>query len=369
MADEAGPAAQRLSPEPGPGTGAPTGGPPRGSEGRARLLDMLARAPEQFDFFQVMRRLESLSPDQPRFATAPRPADESIRLGQEPSLAFAPAELAALRPGHAGGPPRLSVNFFGLLGPNGPLPLHLTEYARDRRNNADDPTMSRFLDLFHHRFLLMMYRAWANGQPTVNRDRPEADRFVTYVGALLGLAQPAMQHRDDFPDAAKLYYAGRLAAHGRNAEGLAAVIGDFFAVPAAIESFVGEWLDLAPEDRWAAGKAGPTGGRLGISTTLGARAFTRQQKFRVVLGPLNKRQFQRMLPGGGGLPRLASIVRNYAGGELKWDVRLFLDQRTDEPYTLGRSHLGWTAWLGRAAGGKREDLILNPEANQTEAAA
>ena len=62
---------------------------------------------------------------------------------------------------------------FGLLGPNGPLPLHLTEYARERLRHAGDPTLSRFLDIFHHRFLALFYRAWAQAQPHVNRDRPE----------------------------------------------------------------------------------------------------------------------------------------------------------------------------------------------------
>jgi len=368
MAGETGPSTQHLT----QGQMSQPSGATTGSEGRvaarASFLDMLGRAPHQFDFFQVMRRLESLSPDQPRFATSPRPADESIRLGQEPSMAFAPAALVALRPGMAGKPPRLLVSFFGLLGPNGPLPLHLTEYTHDRLYNGNDPTISRFFDLFHHRFLLMLYRAWANSEPTVDRDRPETDRFVTYVGALLGIAQPAMQHRDDFPDTAKLFYAGRFAAQARNAEGLAAIVGDFFDMPARIEPFVGDWLELAPQDRWAAGRTHQQGGRLGISTTLGARAFSRQQKFRVALGPLNRRQFQRMLPGSVGLRRLISLVRSYAGDELKWDLRLFLDNRTTEPMTLGRSRLGWTTWLGGAAGG-REDLILTPELNDTGAAA
>jgi type VI secretion system protein ImpH len=352
MAGKAGSSAQRLGGEEDV---------ERRSQLHARLLDMLARAPHEFDFFQIMRRLEHIALDQPRFATAQHPVDESIRLGQEPSMAFAPSSLAALRPSRTGGPPRLSVNFFGLLGPNGPMPLHFTEYARDRLRNFEDPTMNRFLDLFHHRFLLMFYRAWANGQPTANRDRPDTDRFVTYVGALLGIAEPGTQHRDDLPDTAKLYFAGRLSAQARNAEGLAAVIGEFFGMSASIESFVGDWLELSPENRWALSPL--NGGRLGLSSTLGAHAFSRQQKFRVVLGPLNHKQFQRMLPGGIGLRRLTSIVRSYAGDELRWDVRLFLDKRTEEPMTLGRSRLGWTAWLGQASDGDREDLILTPELN------
>jgi type VI secretion system protein ImpH len=331
-----------------------------------QLVDMLARAPEQFDFFQVMRRLENLycdSRERPRFGAASRPSDEPVRLGQDPSLGFAPRTLNGVQPGREGASPRLAQNFFGLLGPNGPLPLHLTEYARDRlRSSPSDPTMCHFLDIFHHRMLMFFYRAWATAQPTVSHDRPETDRFLTYVGALIGIGLPALRDKDDFPDAAKLFYAGRLGAQTRNAEGLGAMIGDFFQMPAAIESFVGDWLELPPDCRWRLGKPGPIG-ILGLSTTLGAHAWSRQHKFRVTLGPLDRAQFQSMLPGGPSLTRLKALVQNYIGDELRWDVRLFLAERIDEPWRVGRSNLGWTSWLGRPGPGRarREDLILDPQ--------
>lgn len=343
------------------------------AEALQQLLDMLSRAPQQFDFFQVLRRLECLyrdRPDCPPFGAALRPADEPIRLGQEPSLAFAPAALDSLQSGRQGFPPRLMVNFFGLLGPNGPLPLHLTEYVRDRTRNAGDATMRDFLNLFHHRMMMFFYRAWSSVEPTVSHDRPETNRFVTYVGSLIGLGLPSLRGKDAFPDAAKLFYAGRFSAQTRNTEGLCAVIGDFFHMPTRIEPFVGDWLEIPTEYRWALGRVGRNKvGVLGLSTTLGAHAWTRQQKFRVVLGPLDRAQFQRMLPGGASLGTLTDLVRNYAGDELRWDLRLFLEEQVDEPWHLERSRLGWTSWLGRPAAGQREDLILDPQAENYRTAA
>jgi type VI secretion system protein ImpH len=336
-----------------------------------RILDGLARAAPQFDFFQAMRRLEALhrdAPDRARFGEGLRPTDEPLRLGQDPSLTFAAASLARMVSGSDGGPPRLLVNFFGLLGPNGPLPLHLTEYARDRQRNADDPTMARFLDLFHHRMLMFFYRAWAAGQPTVSRDLEATDRFELYVGALVGLGLASLRHRDAFPDLAKLYYAGRLGPRHRNAEGLGAMVGDFFGLPARVQQYMGEWIDLPPDHRWRLGA--DTGvGRLGVSSILGAKTWTRQQKFRLVLGPLDRAKYQSMLPGGKSLPKLTALVRNYAGDELHWDVRLILQERIEEPMRLGRSNLSWTAWLGRAVGPQREDLILDPQSETITAVA
>jgi len=102
---------------------------------------------------------------------------------------------------------------------------------------------------------------------------------------------------------------------------------------------------------------------------LGAHAWSCQQKFRVVLGPLSREQFRRMLPGEPSLKRLVSVVRSYVGDELRWDVLLSLEEKEEEPLHLGRSRLSWTSWLGRAPHTRREDLILDPQSESVIGAA
>jgi type VI secretion system protein ImpH len=335
----------------------------------AELEDLLARverAPHEFAFLQLMRRVQHLAEDCARLGEGDGPSREPLRLGQDPSLGFAPAELSRLGGRSEGLPPRLLVHFFGTLGPNGPLPLHITEYARDRLRNHDDPTLSRFLDAFHHRMLMFFFRAWAAGQPTVSRDRPGDDRFETYVGALEGLGLTTLRGRDAFPDQARLFYAGRFSAQARNAEGLAAIIGEFLGVPARVQPFMRDWLELPPASRWRLGRSGE-GARLGVSTIMGARVATCQSKFRVVLGPLDRDVMRRLLPGGTSLAKLTALVCHYAGNELRWDIRLIPREDVEQPWRLGMSHLGWTSWLGRlraeSAGRHRRDsgdLILDP---------
>ncbi len=143
----------------------------------------------------------------------------------DPPRAYAVAGLRAachrpLRARTAGQPPRLYGLFLGLFGPNAPLPLHLTEYAIDRRRNAKDGTLGAFADIFHHRMLSLFYRAWADSQPTVQFDRPDEDRFRLYIGALVGMATPHLDARDALPDQYKRFFAGRLVPQARNAEGL-----------------------------------------------------------------------------------------------------------------------------------------------------
>lgn len=336
--------------------------PPGATAARDAFLAALAAAPEQFDFYQVLRRIEALYADLPRLGTAPRPSQEPVRLGQEPSLAFAPATLSDFDPATATRPARLVSRFLGLFGPNGPLPLHLTEYAHDRRHNLHDPTFVRFADLFHHRMLSLFYRAWAAAQPTVSYDRPQRDSFAVYVGSLFGVGPAEMRNRDAMPDLAKLHFAGRLGAQTRNAEGLRALLSAFFTVPVAIREFVGEWLVLSPDARCLLGRTRETGS-LGTTATVGGRVWSAHHKFRIVVGPMRFAEYERLLPGGDSLARLSAIVRNYAGDELSWDVNLVLREDEVPALALGRQgRLGWTSWLGRPKGRDVDDLKLRPMA-------
>ena len=182
---------------------------PRPAADPPELAARLAAAPWAWSFYQAMRALEAHYADRPRFGRSVRPAQDAIRLAQEPSVEFAPATLAGFEPADGDEPARLLVHFFGLFGADGPLPLHLTEYARDRRRNARDAGFQRFADIFHHRALSLFYRAWAAGRPTVSFDRPAEDRFALYTGALIGLGMPALRNRDAMPDLTKLHFAGR----------------------------------------------------------------------------------------------------------------------------------------------------------------
>ncbi len=325
------------------------------------LTAALAEAPYRFGFFEALRQLECMHRTHPRLGCSSRPVDDAVRLGQTPSLQFAPSTLAAYT-AESGGVARLLVYFFGLFGPNGPLPLHLTEFARNRLRNAKDPVLADFADLFHHRLLSLFYRAWADKEPTVQLDRPEHDRFSVYVGSLLGLGMPALRRRDAMPDHAKLHFAGHLGCHTRHAAGLASIVSDFFGVPVAIIEFVGEWLAI-PDDSYCYLDRSDTTGQLGISAVAGTRSWQCQHKFRIRLGPLGLNDYERMLPGGDCLQPLAAIVRNYTGFELNWDLQLVLRKEEVPAAQLGQfGRLGWTGWIeSRHRTRDADDLHLTVE--------
>ena len=305
----------------------------------------LAERAPRMDFIQALRLLENAHPALPRIGTALRPRDEAVRFGQEPSLAFEPGALRAYTPADAVRKARLTVNFVGLLGPNGPLPLHLTEYARERSRNHGDGTLVAFLDIFHHRALSLFYRARACAEPAISLDRADGDRFGDYVGSLCGIGSPAMKDRDAIGDFAKRHFAGLLANGKRPAAGLATILRAYYRLPVRIEQFVGHWMPIPAQGHTRLGKI-DTGNRLGTSAVLGKSVWDCQHRFRLVFGPLDYADYLRLLPGAPGMRRLQAWVRQYAGIALDWDVRLVLKKAQVPQLKLGTMQLGWTTYLG-----------------------
>ena len=336
--------------------------PPR-DERVAALFAALAEAPWSFDFFQALRRVEGLFLDHPRLGTALRPGEEPLRLSQEASAAFAPSTLSAFEEPSDGRPPRLEQRFFGLLGANGPLPLHLTEYARERLLHHHDATFARFLDLFHHRMGLLFYRAWTEARPTVQHDRPGQDRFAMYAGSLAGYGFAGTRERDTVPDHAKRFFTGHLARSAKNAEGLASILEGYFGLPTRVDQLVLGWLELPVDQRTAIGGAPRPAVLLGRGTVLGRRVRDVQSRFRVVMGPMDLDRFMDFLPGGRSLTRVVDWVRNYVGFEFDWELRPVLACDEVPGVRLGREgYLGWTTWLGaRRRPTDADDLTLAPE--------
>lgn len=321
--------------------------PHRPARDRLKLLRDIAQEPHAYGFYHVARLVECAHPHLPRLGTSRRLRDDPIRFGQDVALDFAAATVAALEMPEGAAAPRLRVRFNGLMGPNGPLPLHLTEFARDRQRNHADSTLVHFLDTFQHRLFSMFYRAWADAQPTVSLDRPGQDPFGDRLAALGGYGSPALQNRDTVPEFSKRAHTGLLANSVRNAEGLARIVANFFRVPAKVEQWQPHWLKLPPDAYTRIG-LGRENAQLGATAVLGGRIWDCQNRFRIVVGPLTLAQYMRFLPDESSLGRLRDWVRNYIGDELSCELQLLL-RRTEVPATrLGQAgKLGWTSWLGR----------------------
>jgi type VI secretion system protein ImpH len=317
------------------------------------MLERLQAQPWDYGFFPLMRRIDADVRIDP-VGTAHRPRAEPFRLGQKPSLAFAPREIASV--GDQDG--RLHVRLFGLgmLGPNGPLPIHMTEIAREREESQRDCTLVNFLDVFHHRYLTLLYRAWASAQATAGLDRagPDSERFSFYIASLSGLETSEIAQRA-LPAHAQLAASANLVREARDPDGLRMTLERFFGVPVAIDEYVFHWIDVAAEDYSHLGNAG-SAATMGDGAMLGERVPDRQHRFKIVIGPVDIDEYLRFTPRGADLPKLVDWVRSFIGHEFDWELELCIRAQSAPPAVMGGpQQLGWSGWLGRSA--SREPII------------
>jgi type VI secretion system protein ImpH len=299
--------------------------------------------PWQFNFVALLRHLAARHPELPPIGETLLPQQENFRLGQSPSLLFAPREIDSVD--FVDGLPRIRLFGLGMLGPNGPLPIHFTEIAKDREDNRRDPTLVNFLDIFHHRYLSILYRAWAAAQSTAGLDRSNDERFSRYIAWLSG-HEPDEIADSPLPAHARLAASPHLVREARNPDGLAFTLSFFLGVNVCLQEFIPRWIDVEEQERSVLGHPALSS-VLGEGAMLGEVIPDRQHAFRLVVGPLMLSEYLRFIPVGKDLPLVLEWVRGFIGFEYHWEIQLDIHSHQAPMAQLGADNrLGWSTWLG-----------------------
>jgi type VI secretion system protein ImpH len=335
--------------------------PPAPAEGQAHpTLDLerwpvardMEREPYTFEFFQAVRLLARMYPDRQVVGRFTRPAEEAVHFGANPDVSFPPSQINSLEL-HDDQPAFMRVNFMGLTGPLGVLPLTYSHFVLERLR-AKDRTVRDFFDVFNHRMISLFCQAWEKYRFAIPYERRERDRFSYRVLALLGLGTPGLQERQEVSDESLLFYSGLLSAHSRSSTGLRQLLCDFFGVPAEIEQFVGAWYPVDRDSQYSLGESEREEERLGFGCVVGDEVWDQQSRVRIRMGPLSLEQYMEFLPGGPAWRHVKALTRFFAGNE--YDMELQLVLRRDEvppcelpSQTEAAPRLGWTSWVKNAA--------------------
>lgn len=340
---------------------APQATDPRLQALHARLQDARER-PWLHGFTNLLRAITAAHDELPPAGEAQRPQAEAFRLGQVASLVFAPREIGEV--GWQQGRPAIRLLGLGMLGPNGPLPLHYTEIVRERREAKRDPTLAHFLDLFHHRLLSHLYRAWAIGQSAAGLDRPGDERFSRYVARLAGDEIDEVTD-SPLPRHARWASSAHRVRQSRDPAGLASTLARYFGVQVELHEFQRHWIEIEPQDTCHLGAARASS-RLGEGALAGEVVPDCQHKFRLRIGPLTLRQYLRFTPqghaSGSDVRALVEWVRAFVGYEYIWEVELLIAREEAPPSRLGGDErLGWSSWMGHADVPAITGMVFQPE--------
>lgn len=307
---------------------------------------MTMPTPSPPNFFALLRQIEHANSGKPLLGKSLRLRDDPVRLGQRPYLDFATQDFKreeTIQAGRLGAVRKLFVQNFGLLGPNGALPLHYTEHAYTRIHQWNDPTFAEFLDIFHHRAYLLFYRAWAESQPHIAYHRSNFNPFAQHLNSLFGHGVSSCWGREALPTHFRAGLAGHFTRRTKTQEGLASSLFALTGTPVRIVPFQAQWLQLPVQAGLCSAEQA-----LGHGAMLGSRVWCAQSKIKIELGPMTFAAYLQLLPATEGRMRLVQAIHAYLG--LEFDCEFELQVRTDQiprARLNGEVQLGRTAWLGQ----------------------
>ncbi len=307
----------------------------------------------RFSFYRLVYLLERTYPKAPAVGQLGPAHEERVRLRADPSLIFASCDVSELdHVKYPDGQERVRITnaFMGLYGSASPMPPYYVEKIALDDYQGGPQSVREFLDVFHHRLLALMYRAWTKYRFSVMYRMKGADPFTRRMFCAVGLdgMKDAETALDRF---LFLRYAPILASKSRSARGLQVVLDDLFGkMGVAIQQFVGHWTLIEKPNR---NKLGVQNHQLGESLTIGRYVYDGTGRFKIVLGPLSYDDYLTFLPGGNRRPLLRAVVATFTRGQQ--DVMLDLHVKTEDAprFQLGSPRsatLKRTAWLGGHVG-------------------
>ncbi|RII29598.1 MAG: hypothetical protein CXR30_11995 [Geobacter sp.] len=305
------------------------------------IISDLLHNGHEFSFPQVMRLARTVLGSGGEYELPEIPWQERVRVRPDLSFAFPAADVARIE--QDGSDLQVTATFLGLYGSSSPLPAFYTEDLMDEASN--DSSVSRdFLDILHQRLYQLYFACWSKYRIFIRMEEEKNLLDRERLFCLIGLGEKEL--RDSVPDAWSLVrYAGLLTQFPRSAEGLQTLLRDSLGVSRLeVEQCVLRKVPIPVDQRMSLGISGM---RLGVDTVLGSEIADRMGKFRILVGPLKKKEFDSFLPGTPQHNKLLGLIRLYVLDPFDFDLKVTLAAGEARPITLGDAagpRLGWNTW-------------------------
>ncbi len=324
---------------------------------------VLASAP-RMNIFQLCRLLELHTPESPGFGAQDRVEHEPVRFRPKGRVGFPGSEVAGVefdeeRPE---APPSIRTTFLGLYGVNAAMPSHLIDDIVLRREGHEKAMA--FLDIFNHRVVTLLYRAWLKYHYPVSFRAGGTDEISNYLLCLAGLGIGNAAHKSGLAPSRLLALLGLFTQRTRPAEGLAGVVRHLLdGAQVAVREFYPVWTPVGtPQGLTARSPRRSAGGRalsgLGDGHVLGSRLLDHSQAVLVTIEPIDAAQTHALLPGEPLHQDLMRLVAVYLGQKADAILRMKIPASNapklaltagPAPAGMHRPRLAWTALITPAA--------------------
>ncbi|MEP2147996.1 MAG: type VI secretion system baseplate subunit TssG [Paracoccaceae bacterium] len=319
-------------------------------------------SPKQIGFFELLSQLET---ETKRFGRSGGPENEPARLGQSARQAFATSDIAGYAAADGDYPQRVEVNAIGLLGPEGPMPLHITRWVMARLSNrwfagdsdgaASDTAFLEFCNLVQHRMIALYWRAWADSRPEVQIPHDAGGRISALLKTLAGIGLEGDRPAGSIRAGQKIKHGTGLAHEVQSPDRLTLYLSDVLQIEVSLTEYVGVWTDI-PEHLQS--RLGNKYAQLGHHAVIGGRTFERAYRIELRAGPMSFAKFTSFLKDDALLADLRHAITFAIGEGQEVDLRLVLVRSEVPQARLGHCQLGRTIWLNHDPNKDADDMCL-----------
>ena len=288
------------------------------------LQERVRKAVSHVSLLPLIQCLErELAPDAPIGSDAG--ADrERLHFTHPPAFAFPGGEVSdiAYATEDDGVTATLTTSLLGLLGSESPLPPAMSEEVLF---DDEDGALQAFYDVFQHRALALLYRAWRRYALVVASDAAGEDAFP---GALLSLMGVDHFSPYDVPAGVEPMFALGLSDFARcepgylDASGLEQILGRAFPeLRPRVAMADARRVLAADEDRTCLGVRNST---MGEDATYGGSAVDPQGAVRIVVGPVDRATHDALMPGGRRYTALSAFVGHWLAGRASAELEVLV---------------------------------------------
>jgi len=311
------------------------------------LVQQIAADAPQYDFFQLVRMLESVWGNYQGHVS---PLDAKVNFRPAKEINFPAADVRRAKQLEND---KLSVelNFMGLYGVDAAVPQYIITTAL-HEDEAGAVTKA-FLDIFNHRFYVLLYQAWKKYHPAISLES-RSSKYYRYINALAGSTSAVTSSES-------LGFAGLNGQQNHSATALKGLLKDMVGAQVEIEQYVPVWKTIST--KICVGGSGELAMALGDNMVLGTQLLDVGGKVNVKLGPFNIERAFALLPGTENAKSLGNVLGQFLGGSMDFDATLRVEGASGYAPALGSEglRLGWRMWLGESTGKPYEINISGAE--------
>jgi type VI secretion system protein ImpH len=303
--------------------------------GLAGLAERVRFAASQVALFPLVRRLErQLSKN------APVGGDESaeregIHFSHAPDFSHPGGDVAAVEFSGEGDSlgATLRTTLLGLLGTESTLPEAMSE---DVLLGDDEGALQAFFDVFQHRAISLLYRAWRRYSPVAAFDGGGDDGFSKCLQSLVGV--DAFSPYDSPRATAPLFALGlsdlsRCEPSYLDTVALEAILGRLFPeLSARVVVREPQRTHAENEDLTRLGEAHST---LGVDAAYGDEALDTDGIVRIKVGPVSRAIYEELLPGAVRYRVLQPLLDEWLASRAKAELEVLLPSAEAPTVRLG----------------------------------